>query len=73
LKTLNKKERLAHHLETLTKSELELFKLLEKGFNNQEIVKSTGLTLYTVKNYKTKVMQKLGIKTLAELIRLREM
>ena len=72
LQALNRSEKVALLLKTLTKSELEVFKLLEKGFNNQEIVQATGLTLYTTKNYKAKVMQKLGIKSLAELLRLKE-
>ena len=72
LQALNRNEKVALLLKTLTKSELEVFKLLEKGFNNQEIVQATGLTLYTTKNYKAKVMQKLGIKSLAELLRLKE-
>ncbi|ANI99930.1 hypothetical protein A8O14_07520 [Polynucleobacter wuianus] len=72
LRSLNKAEKVSHLLKMLTKSELDVFKLLEKGFNNQEIVQATGLTLYTVKNYKTKVMQKLGVKSLSELMSLNE-
>ena len=73
LQALNRSEKVALLLKTLTKSELEVFKLLEKGFNNQEIVQATGLTLYTAKNYKAKVMQKMGVKSLAELLRLKEL
>jgi two-component system response regulator FixJ len=69
LQSLNNQEKLALNLKNLTNSELEIYKLLLKGYNNNELVQATGLTLYTAKNYKAKVMQKMGVKSLAELMR----
>jgi two-component system response regulator TtrR len=44
--------------------------LLLKGFGNREIVEALGISLPTAKQYKSEVMRKLGVRSLAELIAL---
>jgi FixJ family two-component response regulator len=65
-----KKEKLESNLKKLTKRERELYDLLIKAFNNKELVTATGLALNTVKDYKTNVMQKMQVSTVAELIKI---
>jgi FixJ family two-component response regulator len=64
---LNKKQE--DNLAKLTKRERDIYGLLLKSYNNNELAEATGLTINTIKDYKAKVMEKMGVKTLAELIR----
>jgi FixJ family two-component response regulator len=61
-------ELLSQKLNTLTNRELEVYQLLLKGFNNQEIMSELNLALPTTKQYKIQVMRKLKIKSISELI-----
>lgn len=61
-------EILSQKLNTLTNRELEVYQLLLKGFNNQEIMNELNLALPTTKQYKIQVMRKLKIKSMSELI-----
>ncbi len=61
-------ERLSTLLSRLSPREREVFRLLAKGFNNQELVKQLGLSIETVKQYKQEVMRKCECRSLAELI-----
>ena len=61
-------ERLAALLSRLSPREREVFHLLAKGFNNQELVKQLGISIETVKQYKQEVMRKCDCRSLAELI-----
>jgi FixJ family two-component response regulator len=61
-------ELLSQKLNTLTNRELEVYQLLLKGFNNQEIMSELNLALPTIKQYKIQVMRKLKIKSISELI-----
>ena len=65
-----KKIYLKELLETLSPRELEVYKLLNEGLNNNELIDKLKLSLPTVKQYKSEVMRKLKIKTLSELIHL---
>lgn len=61
---------LSLRLKGLSPRELQVFELLKKGFNNQEILGSLKISLETTKQYKQEVMRKLKVKTLSELINL---
>ncbi len=65
-----KKIYLKELLETFSPRELEVYKLLNEGLNNNELIDKLKLSLPTVKQYKSEVMRKLKIKTLSELIHL---
>jgi FixJ family two-component response regulator len=60
--------RLDEALKTLSPRELQVFKLLVKGYGNKELVNALGISLSTVKEYKSEVMYKLRLRSLAELI-----
>jgi FixJ family two-component response regulator len=57
-------------LKSLTPREVEVFGLLGLGYNNAQIQESLNISLPTAKQYKAAVMDKLNLKTLADLIAL---
>ena len=57
-------------LKNLSPRELEVYRLLVEGFNNQELLDKLHLSLPTVKQYKSEVMRKLNVKSLSKLIEL---
>ena len=57
-------------IENLSPREREVYKLLLKGHNNQELIDKLRLSLPTVKQYKSEVMRKLNVKSLSKLIEL---
>ena len=57
-------------IENLSHREREVYKLLLKGHNNQELIDKLHLSLPTVKQYKSEVMRKLNVKSLSKLIEL---
>ena len=57
-------------IENLSPREREVYKLLLKGHNNQELIDKLHLSLPTVKQYKSEVMRKLNVKSLSRLIEL---
>jgi len=67
---LIQKTRLDEALKTLSPRELQVFNLLAKGYGNKELVNALGISLSTVKEYKSEVMYKLRLRSLAELISL---
>jgi FixJ family two-component response regulator len=69
-KSISYKNKLEISLQNLTKREKEMYFLLLEGYNNMELEKALNLKMNTIKDYKSKVMQKMGVETLAELIRL---
>lgn len=73
LKNIDQKkqqESLSQKLNALTNREFEVYQLLLKGFNNQEIMSELNLALPTTKQYKVQIMRKLEIKSFSELIEL---
>ncbi|MBU3579514.1 response regulator transcription factor [Polynucleobacter sp. 73C-SIWE] len=70
MQELIRKSRLAEALKTLSPRELQVFHLLAKGYGNKELVEALGISLSTVKEYKSEVMYKLRLRSLAELIAL---
>ena len=65
-----RKNRLEEALKSLSPRELQVFHMLAKGYNNKELVDALGISLATVKEYKSEVMYKLRLRSLAELISL---
>ena len=67
---LARKARFADALKTLTPRERQVFSLMAKGYGNKELVDELGIALATVKQYKSEVMGKLSLSSLADLIAL---
>ena len=57
-------------LAKLTPREFEVFRLVIAGLLNKEIGAELGVTLRTIKTHRARVMQKLGVVSVAELVRL---
>lgn len=55
--------------ELLSHREFEVLRLLAKGNKITEIAESLGLSINTIASYKTRIQDKLNIKSTAELIR----
>jgi two-component system, NarL family, response regulator NreC len=54
--------------ELLTERERQLYHLLAEGRSNKEIASLLGLSLHTVETHRTRIMEKLGIHSIAELV-----
>jgi DNA-binding CsgD family transcriptional regulator len=54
----------------LTNREYQVYELLLKGLNNQEIMDQLEISLPTTKQYKTSVMRKLNVKSFSQLVEL---
>ena len=59
-------------LQALTRKQLLVLERMTKGESNKQIGRDLGITEVTVKLHRAHVMQKLGVTTLAELVRLEE-
>ena len=70
MQKLIRKSQLTEALKTLSPRERQVFELLTKGYGNKELVDELGISLPTVKEYKSEVMYKLRLRSLAELIAL---
>ena len=70
MQELIRKTRLAEALKTLSPRELQVFHLLAKGYGNKDLVNELGISINTVKEYKSEVMYKLRLRSLVELISL---
>ena len=57
-------------LKKLSPRERQVFQLLSQGLSNKELMESLNISLPTVKQYKSEVMYKLRLRSLAELIAL---
>jgi FixJ family two-component response regulator len=55
---------------TLTPRELEVFHLVISGLLNKQIAAELGAALRTIKTHRGRVMRKLGVYSVAELVRL---
>jgi two-component system response regulator FixJ len=58
-------------LKSLSPREREVFELLAIGFNNAQLQEKLQIALPTAKQYKSEVMRKLNLSSLAELIALK--
>jgi FixJ family two-component response regulator len=54
----------------LSPRERQVMSLITAGMMNKQIAAEIGLTIITVKHYRHNVMQKLGVKSVAELVRI---
>ena len=58
--------------ETLTPREREIMALVASGLMNKQVAGKMGLSEITVKVHRGRIMQKMGAKTLADLVRMAE-
>lgn len=68
MREMIEQRRLVEASKNLAPREREVMKLLMKGFSNSEIVEALGISLPTAKQYKTQIMQKLGVRSLSQLM-----
>lgn len=66
-----RQQELEEGLKSLSPREVAVFELLSQGYNNAEIVENLDISLPTAKQYKSEVMRKLNLRSLAQLIALR--
>jgi FixJ family two-component response regulator len=59
-------------LTKLTPREFEVLRLVIAGLLNKQIAAKLGITLRTTKTHRARVMQKMGVNSVAELVRLAE-
>ncbi|MFA6774556.1 MAG: LuxR C-terminal-related transcriptional regulator, partial [Sphaerochaeta sp.] len=57
-------------LENLSERELEVFKLLARGYTVKEIGFELKISIKSVSTYKSRLMQKLGVDSVLELYKL---
>lgn len=63
---------LNNKLAKLTERELEVFKFVVSGMLNKQIASELNIAEHTVKLHRGKITEKLGIKSVAELVRVAE-
>jgi DNA-binding NarL/FixJ family response regulator len=51
-----------------TPREIEIFRLLAEGKSNKEIAAELGITLRTVETHRARIMMKMGLHSLPELL-----
>jgi two-component system, NarL family, response regulator NreC len=59
----------ADPLDTLTPREREILQLLAEGATNKNIATHLGLSVYTIDGHRTKIMEKLALHSIGELVR----
>lgn len=57
------------HFNNLTEREQEILVLVAKGYSNKEIAEQLFISVKTIESHKTKIMEKLKLKTRPELVR----
>jgi DNA-binding NarL/FixJ family response regulator len=68
LTTGNQSDRAEHSQARPTLREVEIIRFLAEGKANKEIAAELGITIRTVETHRAKIMLKLGLHSLAELI-----
>lgn len=53
----------------LTKREIDVLTLVAQGYKNREIAKQLGVAVKTVENHRVNIMNKLGLRNTAQMIR----
>ena len=61
-------QRFDDRYDLLTDRERQLYHLLAEGRSNKEIAARLGLSLHTVETHRTRIMDKLGVHSIAELV-----
>ncbi len=64
---------LDNRLNALSPREREVFWLLTKGYNNKQLVNELGVSLATAKQYKAQVIQKMGVRSISEMVEFTEL
>lgn len=64
----NELDRIRSLIHSLTAREFEIFRYVITGMLNKQIAADLGITEHTVKNHRLKITEKLGVKSLPELI-----
>jgi len=59
-------------LERLTPRELDVMKLLVRGLLNKQVASDLGISIKTVKIHRSRVMEKMQIRSVAELVHLND-
>ena len=62
--------RFAERLATLTEREREVMDLVVKGLSSKVIAKTLGISYRTVELHRSHILEKLGVRSVAELIRI---
>ena len=60
------------HVSALTPREREVFELVIRGDTNKQVARACGCTERTVKAHRHRVMEKMQVQSLAELVSLSE-
>jgi FixJ family two-component response regulator len=60
------------HIATLTPRERQVFELIVRGYTNKHIARAIGGTERTIKAHRRRVMEKMEVQSLAELVSLAE-
>ena len=58
----------ANPLEKLSKRELSIAQLLAQGKTNDEIASALNIETSTIRSYKTRIFQKMGVSTLHQFL-----
>jgi DNA-binding CsgD family transcriptional regulator len=66
------KQSIEQQLQSLAPREREAFELLALGYSNAQIQEALNISLSTAKQYKSEVMRKLNLTSLAQLISLKK-
>lgn len=61
---------IAHRLELLTQREREVMALVVAGKLNKQIADELNISMKTVEAHRARVMEKMGVRTLAELVKI---
>ena len=62
--------KIRERIATLTPREFEVFRLVIAGLLNKQIASELGAALRTIKTHRSRVMQKMGVVSVAELVRI---
>ena len=60
---------ISHRLDQLTQRETEVMKLVVAGKLNKQIADELNISMKTVEAHRARVMEKMGVRTLAELVK----
>jgi len=71
-KEFDEEEKIRRLISKLTERELEVFKYVVTGLRNKEIADHLNIAEHTVKLHRGKITEKLGVKSVAGLVRIAE-
>jgi two-component system response regulator NreC len=64
----NRDSKVDDRYELLTERERQLYHMLAEGQSNKEIASRLNLSLHTVETHRTRIMEKMGVHSIAELV-----